>query len=267
MKLCKMIGKGVRLNKEEKILLKQIQKGVEGHEFKMYLQFIVDNKTKKFVSAEALSRWENAKGEILTPGSYIELMKKTGLIGRLDYYMFENVCRKLSEWKSTEMKNLTLSCNFTRITISEKDFADKIQSISSKYDFDRSKLLLEITEDSIENNLTVATNNILKVKKLGFGIALDDIGSGCATLISMCEYPIDVLKIDRSILLMTETERGKKLFNGIVSLAHYLNMKVVCEGVETEEQDNFVTGSACDCIQGWYYSKEIPEHLAVVDNV
>ena len=247
---------------EEKALLKKIEKGFEMGEFKMYLQFIVDNKTKEIASAEALSRWENAAGEIVPPGAYIGLMERSGLIAQLDYYMFEKACAKLVAWKDTDFEKLTLSCNFTRITISEKDFVTKIQSIAKKYDFDRRKLLLEITEDSIEKNLDVAMRNMLQVKELGFRIALDDIGSGYTSLMSLCEYPIDVVKIDRNVLLMTEQERGKKLFLGIISLAHNLSLTVVCEGVETEQQNTLVSDSACDYIQGWYYSKALSEEKA-----
>ena len=246
----------------EKLILKKIEEGFKNEEFKMYLQFIVDNKTKKIISAEALSRWENSLGEVISPAKYISIMEKHGLIARLDYYMLEMACRKLEKWKDTDFSDYTISCNFTRLTISEKDFATKIQEIADKYTFDRSKLLIEITEDTIEKNLDVARNNLLKAKELGFLIALDDIGSGYTSLISLCEYPIDTVKIDRDILLLTDKEKGKKLFLGIISLAHYLNLKVVCEGVETHEQNTLVTQSNCDYIQGWYYSKALPENKA-----
>ena len=248
--------------KKEKDILEKIQAGFENKEFKMYLQFIVDNKNKKLALAEALSRWETATGEVVFPGEYIGLMEKSGLIIKFDYYMFEQVCSKLSEWKGTQFEGISISCNFTRITISEKDFVLKINQIADKYNFNRNNLIIEITEDSMEKNLDVAKSNILKAKELGFTVALDDIGCGYTSLISLCEYPIDIVKIDREILLLANEERGKKLFLGIISLAHYLNLKVVCEGVETEEQNNFVSQSECDYIQGWYYTKALSEKKA-----
>ena len=96
------------------------------------------------------------------------------------------------------------------------------------------------------------------MKELGFNIALDDIGSGYTSLISLCEYPIDIVKIDREVLLLAEKESGKKLFLGFISLIRNLNLKVVCEGVETEEQNNLLSQSECDYIQGWFYSKALP---------
>ena len=260
--IFKKVASEKKTHLSERKLLKNIRKGFENQEFKMYLQFIVDSKEGKISSAETLSRWVNSSGEVISPGTYIGIMEKSGLITRFDYYMFEKVCQKLSEWKDSELSDVALSCNLTRITISEKDFSEKIEEISNKYDFDRSKLVIEITEDSIEKNLVVAMFNIIKIKKLGFRIALDDIGSGYTSLVSLCEYPIDVVKIDREILLLAATEKGKKLFLGIVSLAHYLNLKVVCEGVETEEQNKLVSESDCDYIQGWYYTKALPENKA-----
>ncbi len=247
---------------KERHLLRKIEEGFKNDEFKMHLQFIVDNKTKKIVSSEALSRWENSSGEVIFPGAYIGLMEKSGLIVKFDYYMFEIVCKKLSEWKNSDFNELTISCNITRITISEKSFVAKIKEIADKYDFDRSKLLIEITEDSLEKNMDVAKNNIIKTKELGFSIALDDIGSGYATLSSLCDYPVDIVKIDRNILLQTETDAGKELFLGIIAKVHELGLKVVCEGIETEEQNTLVSESDCDYIQGWYYSKALPETLA-----
>lgn len=242
----------------ERELLKKIKTGFANGEFEMYLQLIVSNKTKEIVSAEALSRWVNSAGEVIAPREYIGFMERTGLIAMLDYYMFEKACEKLAEWKNNEFAGLTLSCNFTRITISDRNFVERIKEISDKYDFEKKKLLIEITEDSIEKNLEVAMNNIRRVKELGFRIALDDIGGGYTSLTNLCEYPIDVVKIDRAVLLHTNVERGRKLFLGMISLAHYLNLTVVCEGVETEEQNTFVTESDCDYIQGWYYSKALP---------
>lgn len=252
----------VAVKRADKALLKEIEVGFENREFKLYLQFSVDNKTKKPVSAEALSRWEKENGDIVMPDAYIGTMERTGFISKLDYYMFEKACEKLSQWKGTDFEDLSLSCNFTRITISQADFASQIEEIAERYDFNRSKLFLEITEDSMENNTIVAMRNIIQVKRLGFGISLDDLGSGYTSLMSLCEYPINVVKIDRDILLKTKDENGRKLLKGIISLAHDLNLQVVCEGVETEEQNRFVTATRCDIVQGWYYFKAQPESKA-----
>lgn len=247
---------------EDKELLNSIKKGLQNDEFKMHLQFLVDNKTKKITSAEALSRWKISDEEIIMPGSYIGIMEKSGLIVDFDYYMFEKVCHKLSLWKNTDLEELSISCNITRITLSENNFAARVKEISDKYDFDRNKLILEITEDTSERDSVTAHHNIRMVKDMGFCIALDDIGIGYTSLRNLCEYSIDTVKISRDVLLLSDKERGKKLFLSFVSFIRALDMKVVCEGVETETQNALVSESECDYIQGWYYSKALPEEMA-----
>lgn len=243
---------------EEKKITESILKGFEKNEFKMYLQFVVDNKTKQIVSAEALSRWDSPQKGLIGPGKYIGNMELAGLISKHDFYMFELACRQLEKWKGTEFENVALSCNFTRITLSEENFIDKLLMISNSYSFDKTKIAIEITEDAIEKDRETATKNVVRAKELGFRIYLDDLGSGYTSLANLCDYPIDVVKIDRDILLKTELENGKKLFAGIIALAHNMDIKVICEGVETEEQNALVSTSDCDYVQGWYYSKALP---------
>jgi len=243
---------------EEKKITESILKGFENNEFKMYLQFIVDNKTKQIVSAESLSRWDSPQKGLISPGKYIANMEMAGLISKHDFYMFELACRQLEKWNGTEFGNIALSCNFTRITLSEENFIDKLKMISNSYNFDKSMLAIEITEDAIEKDRKIATQNVRLCKELGFRVYLDDLGSGYTSLANLCDYPIDVVKIDRDILLKTENQKGKELFTGIIALAHSLRIKVICEGVETEEQNNLVSSSNCDFIQGWYYSKALP---------
>lgn len=235
-----------------------ILKGIANNEFKMFLQFIVDNKTRRIVSAEALSRWARPDG-LVGPGQYIKDMEVAGLISNHDFYIFELVCKQLERWKGTAFDHISISCNFTRITLSEDDFIVKLKSISDRYQFDHSKLSIEITEDAMEKNIETATSNVLKCKDLGFHIFLDDIGSGYTSLSNLCDYPLDVVKIDRDILLKATTQpRGMDLFSGIIALAHVLNLAVICEGVETPEHLDFVSSTECDYIQGWYFSKPIP---------
>lgn len=251
----------------EQSVTQSILEGLKNKEFKMYLQFIVDNKEKKIVSAEALSRWENPTQGLVGPGNYIVHMETAGLISMHDFYMFELACRQLEQWKNTEYGEISISCNFTRITLSEEDFIEKMTSIAQNYQFDHSKLAIEITEDAIEKDREVAKRNVHLCKELGFKIYLDDLGSGYTSLANLCDYPIDVVKIDRDILLKTSTKRGRDLFSGIIALAHNLNISVICEGVETEEQNTLVSQSDCDYIQGWYYAKALPleECMAFVD--
>ena len=243
---------------EEKAIAETILKGFENDEFKMYLQFIIDNKTKEIVAAEALSRWDSRENGLIGPAGYIGNMEVSGLITRHDFLMFELACKQLEKWENTKNGQISISCNFTRISLSESDFIEKIKTISDRYAFDKSKLSIEITEDAIEKDRNSATENVRRCKELGFRICLDDMGSGYTALANLCDYPIDVVKIDREILLKTQSGIGKSLFSGIIALAHSMNIEVVCEGVETDMQDALVSASGCDYVQGWYYAKALP---------
>lgn len=252
------IADSVKQKDKDKKFVQNILEGIENNEFKMYLQFIVDNKTKKIVSAEALSRWDNPKEGLISPAMYIENMERSGLISKHDFYILDFACQQLEKWNNTQYKDISISCNFTRITLSEDNFIDELLEITNKYNFDKSKICIEITEDAIEKDIDTATKNVMRCKELGFRIYLDDLGNGYTTLSNLCDYPIDVVKIDRDILLKTNTKRGKDLFWGVIALAHSLNIRVVCEGVETEEQNSLVSESDCNYIQGWYYSRALP---------
>ncbi len=243
---------------EEKEFLDEVEKGFANKEFKLYVQFIVDNVNKNIVFAEALSRWEKDGDVLIMPGQYIGELEKQGKITEFDYYMFDKVCMQLHKWKDTSLDPVSISCNITRITLSEKDFSEKIEEIASRYIFDRSKLIIEITEDAIESSREEVVNNILGCKRLGFSVALDDLGFGNTSLVNLCDYPVDIVKIDRGIMWKTDTQSGRDLFTGIVALSHSLGLKVICEGVENEEHNKFVSGTDCDYIQGWHYSKPAP---------
>ncbi|MGN0114736.1 MAG: EAL domain-containing protein [Acutalibacteraceae bacterium] len=243
-------------------LQRKLSDAVNNHEFQMYIQFVVDAKSGKIYGGEALSRWENPEEGLLSPANYIESMKTLGIIDRLDFYILEESCRLLEKWSKTEMCELNLSCNFTRITVSSADFPKRFSEITDRYSFDHSQLIIELTEDSLADNNVRAFQNVLYCQKQGFRIALDDLGSGYSSFSDLCDYPIDIVKIDRHIIAKSVTERGNALLCGITKLAHDLGIKVLCEGVETENENANVIDSDCDYIQGFYYSKVYPKSAA-----
>lgn len=240
------------------LLLQQITSAFKNHEFRVYIQFIIDKNTKKICGAEALSRWQHPQKGLLSPVHYIDVMEKAGNISKLDFYIFEKVCEQLQIWESGSLKQISLSCNFTRITISDENFTERIKQIAEKFVFDRSKLIIEITEDATESNEDMAFCNIAECKKMGFSIALDDMGDGYTSFTNLSDYPIDIIKIDKRIVKNVETSNGKALLEGMIALGHSMNMKVLCEGVETERQNNLICLTDCDLIQGYYYTRPIP---------
>ena len=243
--------------KDEKLRLR-VAKAVENNEFKPYLQFIVKADTGEICGAETLSRWQNPELGLMTPGEYIEVLQETGLILVHDYNVFDRVCHQLQEWSSTEYGDLFLSCNFTRLSLSSSDFSEQIKSIAGKYRFDHRNLMIEITEDTLTVDPLNSAKNISECNKMGFRIAIDDMGSGFSSLLDLYNNHIDFVKIDRHLVAEGTTQRGQKLLNGIISLAHSLDAKVICEGVTTEADAKMIQNTECDMIQGFYYSRVLP---------
>lgn len=233
-------------------------RAIEAQQFEPFMQFVYDTKAKKFIGAEVLSRWNNPEEGFQMPAYYINDMRTTGVIGKFDLYMLERICAILQSWAGTEFGDLTLSCNITRVTVSSEEFLQDFHRIIKKYQFDRKNLILEITEDALIGNQTVAYRNVVGCKQEGVQIAIDDFGVGNSSISDLGNYPVDVIKIDRQIILKSETERGDALLHGLIHLAHHLNIQVLCEGVETENQRDIAMNNDCDFIQGYFYSYVFP---------
>lgn len=244
-------------------LQKKISAALENKEFQVYLQFIYDVGAKKFCGAEVLSRWHSRDEGVLSPSHYIGDMKTAGMVDKLDFYIFEKTCELLSAWKGTALERIQLSCNFTRTTLSLSTFSESFEKILHKYDFSPENLLIEITEDSLVDDRAVAYQNVLAIKKLGCRIALDDFGSGYTSFRDLCEYPIDVIKVDRDIVARSSSTRGHAVLVAIIQLAHALGIRVLCEGVETENENKKTIDAECDYIQGFMYSRVLPLENAI----
>jgi len=240
---------------------KNLMHGIDNGEFKIYLQYIVDRNGKIF-GAEAISRWHNPKEGLISPEDYIKMMTQSDVVTKHDLYIFSHVCAQLEEWNDTEYRDLCISCNFTRYSITSFDFADRLKEVLDKYKFKRGNLIIEITEGTLSYNTKALQYNIEICKKLGMRIALDDIGSGYSSLSDLYHYPIDFVKVERDIIVHSDTERGSMLLEGLVHLAHSMNIQVLCEGIETPEQNAIVLEAGSDFIQGFYYSRVFPQKEA-----
>jgi EAL domain-containing protein (putative c-di-GMP-specific phosphodiesterase class I) len=239
-------------------LQKEVAKAIKNGEILYYVQFVVDIKNNRVSAAEAISRWQHPRDGLLMPGEYITLMKQAHTISQLDYYMFERTCKQVEKWKNTENEELVISCNIDRMTISNSDFYDRIIEISSAYDIDRSKIILEITEDTLKYNTEIAVRNAVRVREAGFGLALDDFGSGYTSFQNILEFPINRIKMDRSFVNIIDSDNGKEVIKGIIDISHKLGIDVIFEGIETQRYCDMVSDLGVDDVQGFYFSRVIP---------
>lgn len=235
----------------------RVRQAIANGEFTMYLQYIVDKHGNLF-GAEAVSRWRDPTEGLLGPSEYIGMISQSEVVTLHDLYIFSLVCQKLEEWGKSGHGRLSISCNFTRYSIAAEDFADRIREVADRYDFDRGRLIIEVTEDSFAYRPDDLKRSIEKCREMGFLIALDDIGSGYSSLSDLRSYPIDFVKVEKVIVSGAETPQGEMLLRGLVRLAHSMNIVVLCEGVETEALNTIVKSAGCDYIQGYLYSRALP---------
>lgn len=248
------------LNKKEheNELEKKLWKAMNDNEFKVYLQYIFDGEGKKVAGAEALSRWVSMEEGVIYPNEFIPMLEKANLIDKLDMYMLESCCELLEEWGKGEKKNLWLSCNMTRVTLLDKNYVKKFKKIIDEYDFDRSKLVIEITENFYVDNSEQIIENIAQIKEMGVQIALDDFGCAFSSIRDMCDYPTDIVKIDLSIIENIEEDKKTVFFEGLVGFIHHMGMEAVFECVEDDDDMKLVMDSKGDYIQGFKLARVNP---------
>lgn len=237
---------------------KRIATAIKENEFVLYLQLIINVKSGEFDKAEVLSRWDHPEKGIIKAHEYLNLIYQLDLIEEYDLYIFSKTCELLEDFNKNGNANVALNCNITQRTLSSECFADNIENIISQYTFNHSNLTIEITEDSLITNNEMAFSNIEACKQLGIRIALDDMGAGYTSMASLFMYSVDEVKIDRDIILASKSEKNQKLLKGFISLAHSLNLSVICEGIEDSLTADIVKHAECDYIQGFYYSRPLP---------
>lgn len=241
--------------KEQK-LESAFQAALEKGEFKLWVQPKFDAHTEKVVGVEALVRWIKEDGTIIPPSEFIHVFEEDGLIVLLDEYIFCNVCERLQKMQKKGTKLYPISVNISRATLSHRDTIEKYANIVKDYGIPIEYVPLEITETTRTRDFEIKELTE-QLKNAGFKIHMDDFGSGLSSLESLNILPYDVVKLDKSLIDYIGTSSGNELLRHCIELAHFKELKVVAEGVETKEQLDFLKTLNCDYIQGYYFSKPL----------
>ncbi len=246
----KMIG-------EQKIA-GSMEAALKNREFLVYYQPKYDLATETIAGAEALVRWKSKEMGMMPPGEFIPLFEKNGFITRMDMYVWEKVCVDLRAWMSAGNKIVPVSVNVSRADLLNPSLVDTLSSLVKKYEIPPKYLHLEITESAYTEDPEQIVKIIYELRKRDFMIEMDDFGSGYSSLNMLSEMPIDILKLDMTFV-RNEMERtnGKGILSYIISLANWLNLKVVAEGVETKGQVTQLKKMGCSYVQGYYFSKPL----------
>ena len=234
---------------------------LKNNEFKVFYQPKVSIKSGRIVGAEALVRWIRSDGETIAPGKFIPIFEQNGFITDMDFSIFRSAFEDISHWIALGIKVPLISLNVSRYHLNDEHFVNKLDMLIKEIGIPHKYIELEITETLLTENLGSLVDTVSKLKEKGFRISVDDFGSGYSSLNLITQMPFDTLKIDGSFFLKNDlTERNKKVITSIVSLAKSLNLETVSEGVETDNQVDFLKDLGCDIIQGFFYYKPMPSN-------
>lgn len=228
-------------------------------EFELYYQPRVEIQTGNIVGAEALIRWNHPHWGLVSPMDFIPLAEETGLISEIDEWVKMSACQQIKEWQLAGLPSIPISINVFAKKFMKQDFPQKIQSILEKTGVDGRWLEIEITESFMIQNADIVRQTIQQLKSLGIKVSLDDFGTGYSSLFYLTQFPIDILKIDRSFIRESTTKpQMATVLQSIIQMAHELKLSIVAEGVETEEQLALQRQLHCQFIQGYLFSPPVP---------
>ena len=241
------------------LLDQELRKAIDQKEFKLHYQPKVDLKTLEIVGVEALVRWNNEKLGYVSPNEFIEYAEGTGLIIPLSELIFEMACEDYAALSKEGYDHISIAINISSIHFNQQNFLESIKTILERHNTTANHFEIELTERTVMNNLKETISKLVRLKQLGFKLSIDDFGTGYSSLSYLVRFPIDVLKVDRSFIQhITSLDEQQAIVDAIIQMSKRLKMKVVAEGVESNQQTTMLQQMGCDYVQGYYYSKPIP---------
>lgn len=237
----------------------KLRLALERQEFVLHYQPQIDIKTGKIIGAEALIRWEHPELGTVSPASFIPLAEETGLIVSIGEWVLATACTQFKSWEHGLGNDLRLAVNCSSRQFKEAGFAARVKQLVSETGFSPSRLELEITESILIEQSNLIHDILTEFAQMGMSISIDDFGTGYSSLSYLRKFPINTLKIDRSFIhaLTNEPEDGS-LVKAIVAMARSMKLRVIAEGVETNEQLSFLRSENCDEAQGFLFAKPLP---------
>jgi len=244
----------------ELMLITEIEKGLENREFKLYFQPLYDTKDQSLAGAEVLLRWHHPERGLIMPDLFVPIAEKSGLILNIGKYVIEESLKHLNSWHSFGFPPLTLSLNLSLRELESQEFMSHLTQMLYQYQIGESRLKFEITEHTTMLNPALTHQKLTEIQQLGIGISLDDFGTGYSSFAHLAEFPIETLKIDRGFVTGLCQDSGKQnIVSTITKLGHSLGMTIVAEGVETKEEATMLTSFGVDYLQGYYFSRPLPQ--------
>ena len=239
-----------------------LRQALDNEEFVLHYQPKVNLASGKHTSAEALIRWNDPRTGLVPPGRFIPILEETGLIYEVGRWALKKAIEDYLRWRLAGLAAVRIAVNVSPLQLRNRGFIAEIGQVIGVDAQAPAGLELEITESLIMEDIKHNIASLQAIRTMGVSIAIDDFGTGFSSLSYLAKLPVDTLKIDRSFVIeMTAAPEGLALVSTIISMAHSLKLKVVAEGVETEEQSRLLRLLACDEMQGFLFSKAVPGEM------
>lgn len=229
---------------------------IENRDFQLFYQPQVDLRTNTIIGCEALVRWQRETGEWISPGEFIPIAEKSGLIEDITIWTVEEACRTAVSWVETHDVRMRVGVNISAEELASPDFVKYVCRFIDKTNVPPELLEFEITETALMKDVNVASRNLKILREMGSTVAIDDFGTGQASLAYLKTFPIDRLKIDQSFVKSApESNADQEIIATIVKLAHSLGMDVIAEGAEEKGHIDLLMSLGCDEVQGYFIGK------------
>ena len=230
---------------------------LKNNEFEVWYQPKYDMKTNEICGAEALIRWREKDGQLISPAKFIPVFENSGQILQLDEVVIETTFKDIKEMDNLGLPVKPISINLSRMHVEHIGIVDKIRDLMKKYEVNPSYISFEITESALIKNNYLINKIVLKLQEIGFQVDIDDYGVGSSTLNSIYSSNFDTLKLDKSFVDNIGDLKMDIIIKSTINMANELGMKIVAEGVENKNQVEFLINNNCSIAQGYYYSKPL----------
>lgn len=228
-----------------------------GHNFEVWYQPKYSPDGKVLMGSEALIRWRDTDGSLISPGEFIPLFEQNGYIARLDEYVFRTVCERQKEWLDAGYEICPVSINLSRASLYHAGLVDKYISIIEEHGLDLGCIQIEITESAINGKKKI-TDILEEFRSHGIRILMDDFGTGYSSLSTLNLNCFDTLKLDKSLIDYIGDKKGEILLDHVIHMGHELGLHITAEGVENDDQITYLGRLHCDDIQGFYFARPMP---------
>lgn len=259
-RLCWFSDSMIKDIEHELQIVPDIERGIQDGEFIFYLQPKCRNLDGKIIGAEALVRWNSRLHGFVSPGDFIPVLEKNGLVSKVDAYVWESVCRQQRKWLDLGLEVLPISVNVSRIDIFTLNVPQFFQDLIRRYSLEPRLIEIEITESAFVDDIKILKTVIQELKDIGFPVLIDDFGSGYSSLNMLKDVQADVLKMDIKFFDLNNQnyDKGINIIRSVFDMSKNMNLPVIAEGVESEQQISMLKGIGIKYVQGYYYYRPLP---------